>query len=437
MTRDLTADLAADLIRFTCDLDLEQVPQTTRAVLLLSLLDWLAVGRAGVSEPVARIMHSGIDGGAGRATMFGTARKTTPRNAALANGSISHALDYDDTHFLHIGHPAVVVFPAALAVAQHTGATGRAFLAAALAGYETGCRVGHWLGRGHYRAGFHMTATAGCFGATFAAGKLLDLDAGQMRHAVGLAAGRAAGLKAQFGTMGKPANAGLAAANGVEAAMQAARGMTSDAAGLDSFATTHAGDFTDPAGLPDHGFVTADVSHKYHACCHGIHATLEALARTGPVAGEVKQVAVTVNPGWLNVCNKPAPATGLEAKFSYAQCVAMALAGLDTGALATYSDENCHDKTLTALRDLVHVAGDDTLADSAARVLVTCHDGLAREARFDLLAPVALPERQARIYRKVSVLAGPTRAAQLRDMVDTLDRAATVAPLARAVQGGG
>lgn len=397
------------LIGFTDDLKWEDVPQDSREVLQLSMLDWASVALAGVDEPVSTAVRDMVlaEGGTGGAHVFGTDVKLPARAAALANGSTSHALDYDDTHFLHIGHPSVVVFSATLAVAQQVEASGRAFLEAAMVAYETSCRIGAYLGRAHYEAGFHMTATAGCFGTALGAGRLLGLTPVQLGAALGLASTRASGLKAQFGSMGKPYNAGLAAANGVEAALLAGRGMTSDADGLASFAASHAGAFV-PDAMDGIGqrFVIDDTSHKFHACCHGIHATLEALAQIEVEAKEVTGVVVKVHPRWLKVCNKPAPATGLEAKFSYRICVAMALSGISTGALNSYSDANCADENLCRLRDLVQVQGDADLADGAAQVSVMCHDNMQRTARFDLDQMMPLSTRETRVLTKSNSLIG-------------------------------
>ncbi len=397
------------LTGFARDLTWQDVPQDTRDVLRLSLLDWVSVAKAGVDEPVSKAVRDMVlaEAGAGRSHVFGTDMLLPARAAALSNGATSHALDYDDTHFLHIGHPSVAVFSATLAVAEQVGATGQAFLEAALVAFEASCRIGAWLGRDHYEAGFHMTATAGCFGATLGAARLLGLDQAQIGAALGLASTRASGLKAQFGSMGKPYNAGLAAANGVEAALLAANGMTSDRDGLSSFAAGHAG--ADVQGAFDglgQVFVTDAVSHKFHACCHGIHATLEALALIEVEAREVEAVTVTVHPRWLKVCNKQMPDAGLEAKFSYRMCVAMALAGLDTGALSSYSDANCKEDALCGLRDLVRVEGDADLADGAARVAISCHDEMARTARYDLDQPLPLDQRSQRIMTKSNSLIG-------------------------------
>lgn len=393
-----------------------EIPPSGLAVARLSLMDWAAVALAGLDEPVARIVREMVaeEAGNGQATLLGLGRKVPARAAALAHGALSHALDYDDTHFANVGHPSVAIFPAALAVAERQDASGAAFLEAALFGMEAACRIGHWLGTGHYNHGFHQTATAGAFGAAVAAGRLLGLSQERMQHALGIVATRASGLKSQFGTMGKPFNAGIAASNGVEAALLAARGFVSRPDGIEclqGFAETHAGECRDlEASLAGLGteFWFETVQHKFHACCHGTHATLEALnalrQRPDFSLSGVKGVALRVNPRWLRVCDIPAPQTALEAKFSYRLTSAMALAGLDTGALDVFSPETCARADLLPLRDRVSVAGDAAISDTAAHVRLDMAGGAALETFVDLDTPLPLTERRAKIAAKVRAL---------------------------------
>ena len=205
------------------------IPPSASAMARLSMFDWFAVALAGANEPVARIVRDLVadEGGKTTASVAGLGIKVPARAAALANGTISHALDYDDTHFAHVGHPSVAILPAALAVAEQVDAPAHRLLEALLIGAEASIRIGMVLGRPHYDRGFHQTATAGAFGATVAAARVLGLSREQTRQALSLVATRASGLKSQFGSMGKPFNAGLAASNGVEAAALAARGFVS------------------------------------------------------------------------------------------------------------------------------------------------------------------------------------------------------------------
>ncbi len=433
-------DIAARLAGFATAFRLADAPPEARAALSLSLLDFAAVALAGAGEEASRILREMVlgEGGAGESTVIGAGGAKVPaRAAAHANGTTAHALDYDDTHFLHIGHLAVVIFPAALAVAEREGAGGRAFLEAALIGYEAAAHLGAWLGRAHYEAGFHQTATSGAFAATLAAARLLGLGAEEMRRALGLAATRAGGLKASFGTMAKPYNAGAAAALGVEAAFLAGRGFTANPGAVEAFAATHAG-VGDEAALAGLGrdFVLPAISHKYHACCHGTHAALEALgealaeAMDGGVAPEeVALVEIATHPRWLDVCNIPAPQSGLEAKFSYAMVAAMRLAGRDTAALASFSDAACADPALLALREKVKVTGDPALPDTAARVVLRLSSGAARRAAHDLAAPLPMAAREARIRAKAAALVGEARAEGLWQAVRALEEDAPVSRL--------
>ncbi len=397
------------------------VPDEVMRILRLSMLDWIACGIAGRDEPVARITRAMAEeeGGTPQASVFGGA-KLPARAAALVNGATSHALDYDDTHFAHIGHPSVAVFSAALAIAEREGASGETLQQAALIGMEASIRVGVWLGRGHYQIGYHQTATAGAFGAAVAAGRLLGLDAQGLHAALGLTGTRAAGLKSQFGTMGKPYNAGIAAATGVEAALLVALGFVPAPHGLDGpqgFGETHHGaaDLTALEGLgTDWRFAT--ISHKFHACCHGLHAALEAVADLLPAdpAG-VEQIAVATHPRWLTVCNQPAPTTGLGAKFSYTTVLPMALLGVDTARLDSYTDALCARPDLSVLRERVLVTADEGLTEMQARVSLRGSEGVA-EAFHDLDAPLPIDDKAAKVEAKAASLLG-NRAGAAGDLV--------------------
>ncbi|MEM6463871.1 MAG: MmgE/PrpD family protein [Pseudomonadota bacterium] len=428
-----TKSISAEIARFAVETRPADIAQSARQIMKLSLLDWASVAIAGRREPVARTVRMlvELEGGKPLATVIGAPARMPARAAALSNGTTSHALDYDDTHFIHIGHTSVVVVSAALAVAEQTGTAGSDFLDAALIGVETACRIGDWLGRGHYHKGFHQTATAGAFGATMACTRLLGLDTAQAEQALGIASTRASGLKSQFGTMGKPYNAGCAASNGVEAALLAAAGFVSRPDGLEcaqGFAVTHAGENGDPAhALAGLGrtFVFERVQHKYHACCHGLHAMLEALmslqGADRPTPASIESIVVTTNPQWLDVCNIVKPKTGLEAKFSYHLTAAMALRDIDTGALTAYTDEICNDPELLALRDKVEVRTDATLSDTAARIEITTRSGAVVKAEHDLDHPLPAHVRAEKLQRKVTSLLGKEPAETLWKIIGALD----------------
>ncbi|MDP5365018.1 MAG: MmgE/PrpD family protein [Paracoccaceae bacterium] len=417
--------ITSQLSEFAAQTQTGDLPEAALHMMRLSMLDWAAVGLAGRDEPVARITRDMVldEGGAPQAGLIGHAGRVPARAAALSNGATSHALDYDDTHFAHIGHPSVAVIPAALAVGEAQDADGAALQAAALIGVEASIRVGVWLGRDHYQTGFHQTATAGAFGAGLAAARLMGLDAEGCAMVLGLLATRASGLKSQFGTMGKPFNAGLAAANGVEAAQLVARGFVANPQALESpqgFGPTHAGQDIKSAvqGLGKE-WLFDTISHKFHACCHGLHAVLEAGLTLAPLdPAMIDRIEVTTHPRWMSVCNQIAPMTGLGAKFSYGTVLAMQVLGHDTAVLGSYSDAVCADPALQALRARVHVTADDSVAETATRLRVVLRDGAVREARHDLNAPMSLALRQDKIAAKARSLLGTPRADALWSLIE-------------------
>jgi 2-methylcitrate dehydratase PrpD len=414
-------------------IDVRQIPDSARRMATFSLFDWMVVARAGRNEPVSRIVRSLVteEGGQAVASVVGSTARIPPRAAALANGTISHALDYDDTHFAHIGHPSVAVAPAVLAVAEHVNTSAAVLRDAFLLGAEASCRIGVALGRAHYQKGFHQTATSGAFGATVAAGRILGLTSSEMRHALSLASTRASGLKSQFGTMGKPFNAGIAAANGVEAASLAKRGFVSCDDGLSGeqgFVETHSD--RPEAERPWHNppprtFVFEDIKYKLHACCHGTHAMIEALLaarqRHDFAVRAITRVDVHTHPRWLRVCDIKKPRTGLEAKFSYALLAAMVLEGLDTSSEKTCSDAICTDPELERLADRVVVTGDDRLSETEARVSLECGDDERFVTSHDLAARMPDEVVERKLRDKARGLLGEIEADSLWAAVSDLD----------------
>jgi 2-methylcitrate dehydratase PrpD len=396
----------------------ESIPASALAIARLSLYDWFTVTLAGVNEPVAKIVRGFVadEGGKEAASVAGLDKKVPARTAALANGAASHALDYDGTHFAHVGHPSVAILPAALAVAEEIGAPASAVLDALLIGAEASIRIGMVLGRRHYERGFHQTATAGAFGATVAAARVMGLTRDETRNALSLVATRASGLKSQFGSMGKPFNAGVAASNGVEAAQLAKRGFVScddGVGGSQGFIDTHVDQANEDAAWaspPPATFLFEDVKHKLHACCHGLHATIEALSQAQrPHAldpSAVTGVEIRVNPRWLRVCDIKQPRTGLEAKFSYAMATAMTLHGVDTASGGAYTDALCRDPSLTAFWPKVIVTGDEGIADTAAAVRIERTGAPAIAANVDLAEPLPAEALERRLRDKAAALLG-------------------------------
>ena len=329
------------------------------------VLDYVACTLAGAKEELTDILlaEAQEQGGAPIATVIGHPARLPVLSAALVNGAASHALDFDDVNLAMTGHPSVVLLSALLALAEERGSSGQDVLTAFVAGYELQCRLGLLLAPGHYNTlGFHATGTLGSFGAAAACAHLLGLDAEKFATALGIAGTQAAGLKSMFGTMCKPLHAGKAAYHGLLAARLAQRGFTARADVIEcaqGFARTHSPDFNpaDALAEPPGGFHILSNLFKYHAACYMTHAPIEAARKLreqhGLTPDSIARIHLTLDETCDRICNIAAPRTGLEAKFSLRLTTAMALAGVDTGGLASYSEATAADPTLIALRDRV------------------------------------------------------------------------------------
>ena len=395
-----------------------ELPRSATDVMRLCLLDWLIVSRAAKGDAVAESALTYARGKGEASLFFGGG--ATARMAALANGTVSHALDYDDTHFAHIGHVSTVVIPAALAMGEARGASFETILRAALMGAEAATRFGVWLGRDHYQIGYHQTATAGAIGAAVAA----SVAAGHRdaRAALSNAAGFAAGLKAQFGTGMKPVNAGMAAANGVEAVMMAEAGLSGSEAVFEAFAETHHG-IKDTAAWDRIGeaWLFEAVTHKFYPCCHGTHAMIEALREALERMPAPERITVHTHPRWMSVCNKPEVRDALEAKFSYRALAALLVqtggASVDEAGLQGLFPLTDATRALMAKVD---VCAAETVSEEASRV--TLEAGAERvQADYDLRAPMSFEARLKKLLAKGEGVLPKGEAARYWDVVQSAD----------------
>jgi 2-methylcitrate dehydratase PrpD len=412
----------------------EDLSADATALVRQCVLDLLGCALAGASDPLAGILLAEMadQGGAAQATVIGHRVRLPAASAALVNGASGHALDFDDVNVAMPGHPSVAILPALLALGQALGASGAALTAAFVAGYELQCRVGRMVAPGHYDGiGFHATATIGSFGAAAACAHLLGLDAAQTATALGIAGTRTAGLKSMFGTMCKPLHAGMASQNGLLAARLAARGFTSRPDVLEcaqGFARTHGPDFDPEAARADpgpDGYLRSNL-FKYHAACFLTHAPIEAARRLrlehDLTPERIERIVLRIDNAADRICNIADPRTGLEAKFSLRQTLAMALAGVDTGALATYAEAYVADPQLGALRGRVLFDFQSGWPHSRAELDLHLTDGTRLTAAHDAGVPAGdVAAQGGRLAAKFMALAAPvlgeTRADDLRGLV--------------------
>jgi len=232
--------------------------------------------------------------------------------------------------------------------------------------------------------------------------------------------------------MGKPFNAGIAASNGVEAAMLARRGFIScddGVGGVQGFIDTHPADVAEAAAWanpPPGTFMFEDNKYKLHACCHGLHAMINALqearCRHDIAPSQVERVTVRTNPRWLRVCDIKHPRTGLEAKFSYGMLAAMVFHGISTAADGSYTNTLGADPALMEIASRVEAVGDDRVSDTATMVLIDFRTGGRIEVAHDLAAPLAAPALEAGLREKARALIGEATAERLWSGIAGLDR---------------
>lgn len=423
----------------------DQLPDSAREMARLCLLDWLGVAVGGMSDEASAIVTDQVesDGGRPEATLIGRSGKVPAARAALANGTMSHALDYDDVNRAMNGHPTAPVLPAALALGEAADSSGLDFMTAFVAGYETGCRVGLLVFPDHYRRGFHATATVGSFGAALASARILGLDQHRAQVAMGIAGTQAAGLKSMFGSMCKPFHAGKAAENGVVAARLAARGFSSRIDALecrDGFAATHSGVFNPEAALADPaaGFHILNNLFKYHASCYRTHASIEAAAqlreRHGFRPEDIAEATIRINEDADRICNIAMPRTGLEVKFSLRATAALALLGLDTASIDTFSDQMAGNADVVAMRDKVRVDLQSGMEANHSIVDLKLQDGSNLSASYNVGIPEAdlalLRQRLETKFRQlVAPVLGSDAASRLLDLTNRIETLGSVREL--------
>ncbi len=340
------------LAQFVVDTSYDSLPEEVVTAAKRAVLDTLAVTVAGCREEAAAIITAYVRelGAAGEAGVVGSGFQTAASEAALANGTLAHALDYDDVSTSMLGHPSAPLLPAVLAVAEKMGAPGKDVIAAFVLGFEVECKVGSAIGAGHYARGWHPTATLGTLGAAAACAKLLRLDLAATRAALGIATSLAGGSRQNFGTMSKPLHAGIAARNGVVAASLAARGFTADASIIEApLGFLHlfgVGDHDGEKAVASLGqpfdIISPGISVKLYPCCYASHravdAALQLQKETDIEPRRIARVEARVSRGTAIPLIHHRPQTGLEAKFSMEYCLAAAL--LDGKVkLASFSDE--------------------------------------------------------------------------------------------------
>jgi 2-methylcitrate dehydratase PrpD len=434
------------------DISAEAIAATKRHI-----LDCAGVALAAAVEPAGRIILeiTQAQGGAPQARVLGSSLRTSAVSAAWANGALAHLLDYDDTGF---SHPTACILPAALAMAEGTGATGGDLIAAVCVGLEVFERLSS-SGRQHEpelrRRGFHPTSLYGCPAAAAAGGSIVGLNPTQMAVAIGLAAANAGGLTQHFGTWGKGIHAGNAARAGVTSVLLAQKDYVADLEGIEGdygfFSAFHGtgnydlGKLAD--GLGTHwSIVDPGLTVKNYPCCGGNLRALDAaqaLLREHDIRfDDVARLEVDVHPDLLHIVRFHKPTQGFRGKFSIDYVLAAML--LDGRVdLDSFTDEYCNAPRMRASLEKVRVnAHTEWSNDAASRrnapVTITMNDGRTFTRTVDKVRgspgnPMTRDElvgkyrscasrvlQGERLDRSIAILESLDKAHAVKDLMDAL-----------------
>ncbi|MEE8396508.1 MAG: MmgE/PrpD family protein [bacterium] len=396
------------------------------------LVDWFGVALGAHQEPAAqavrRLAQKWAAPGQGRLLLGGTA---APALAALVNGTAAHCLDYDDTHAASLAHMSGPTWAAILALAGEAGLDGAQALAAFIAGFEVGGKVGGGgLGMAITELGFHSTGVVGKLAATAGACAALGLSEERIPHAIGLAATQAGGLTASFGTMAKPFHAGKAAMDAILSAQLSAEQFEAATDLLDSdkgLAGTMVQDGSVRIGPLEfgEGRELLQNAFKPYACCMLTHSSVDAARQlAGQLNGaEVKRAALTVDPLAVKRAGIANPQTPLEGKFSLAFCVALGLNGHPAVA-GDFSQARLQDPALRATAERVQINAVPAQApDENLKAVLEIELSDGRRLQAEVRHPLGNPENPmgwSELADKFMALVEPELGGKSETLLNTL-----------------
>ena len=423
------------IAKFIVDTNTENIPESAFEHAKVAFMDWMGVGLAGKDDPLVSklINYSNLMGGNEQATLIGFDVKKNIMQAALINGAASHALDYDDSLEVMVGHPTVTLYPALLAVTEWKGLTGKDLLSGYVIGLKAASVIASCGGLNHYMKGWHGTGTYGHFASAAGCARLLGLDEQQTVFALGLAGTQASGLKISFGTMCKPYHAGKASQGGLISALLAMDGFTSAQdiiEGDGGFLDVFSGEYNDNAiALLNEKWEVEDLVQKYHASCHATHSPIEGVLSIvkdeGLSVKDIKTINLALSSLAIGAAGKTEPKTGLEGKFSISYCVANALLRGDTGTKA-FTDAKVNDPEVVELMSKIILEPTDELKTVETVVKVEVNSGKIFTRKMDVMSNIPkLESKKIKIRDKFIDLSSPVlgeeKANKLAELITTLD----------------
>ena len=439
--------VTAKLGNFIAGTGAKEIPDEAFEHAKVAFMDWVAVTLAGKDDPLVKklIAYADTMGGNEQATILGHSMKKSVSQAALINGSASHALDYDDTLEAFLGHPSVTLFPSLLALAEWKGKSGEAFLSAYLVGLQVGITIAQCAGMEHYMAGWHGTSTIGHLASTAGCAWLLGLDEEKSTHALGIGATQSSGLKRVFGTMCKPFHAGRSSQAGLLSALLAQDGFTSAGDALEGpqgfFQVLGGKGNEEPLDCLGKEWGVEGLSQKYHASCHATHSPLEAtlsiVEQQKVPLDRIEAIRVQSSQLALSAASRTEANTGLEGKFCIPYCVANALVTGQTGNQA-FTDEKVRNPDVRELMKKISVTVDPEMKTLESRVELDTGEGKTFSAVADVLQEIpALDFKREKVRSKYLDLCGPVmgeeKAGSFADEILGMERLASLTALAESL----
>jgi 2-methylcitrate dehydratase PrpD len=439
-------DVTRELAHWVVGCAKSDVPDAVRAEAVRSFLNWTGCAVGGsIHDTVTRTLAALAPfAGPGQASILGRSNRLDILNAALVNGIASHVFDFDDTHLKTIIHPAGPVAAAILALGEYQPVSGADFLHAFILGVEVECRIGNAVYPAHYDIGWHITGTAGVFGAAAACGKLLSLSEQQMIWALGIAGTQSSGFREMFGTMCKSFHPGRAAQNGLMSALLASKNFTSSNRVLEAprgfahvmSASRNFDEITKGLGR------TYEISlntYKPFACGIVIHPSIDACIQLRNEhklkAEDVDGITLQVHPLVLELTGKRTPQTGLEGKFSVYHSAAV---GIIAGAAGEeqYSDAVVRDPEVIALRDRVTAIAAPDVKEDEVVATVTLKNGRTIEKHVEhaigsLGRPMSNADLEGKFRKLTTNVIGPKATDGLIKLCWSIESLPAIAEVAR------
>jgi len=388
------------IVAFIKETNFNDIPQEAVSKAKEGVIDFLGCTLVGSRNETGKIVLNYVRSlkANPESTVIGAGFKTSLALAALANGTFSHADDYDDISFSLPGHPSVTILPAVFSIGEMQDITGADLLTAYLIAFEIECKLGQALAPKLYQKGWHATSVLGCLGAAAAAGKLMNLSEPELAHCLGIAASMASGLRANLGTMTKPLHVGTAVQNGVTAALLAEQGLTASSAALDGelgYCQSFAGgavqkNIIGKLGNPYDIITPGIIFKQYHSCAEthpALDATIALAEEHAPHPQDIASIDCIVTPLNNDVLIYSSPKTALEGKFSLHFCAALGLLK-KKASLLEFDDKLVSDPEMVALMKKVTMTPDPSLAEdgytgAATIVTIRMNDGKTYTRRVD------------------------------------------------------